>query len=192
LTGNLVVAVLGLGLFAAIAFAQIPPELAVTKTCPAAPVPPGSTVQCQFSIENVSDFSVINLSVTSTVPFPGGTPASVPCNQGGSPVTVLGPFGTCTGVVEETAPPCSGATTFLMDEIAVTGMGENDGTSIQMSGSGLGAVQIPACTPTPTNAPTNTPTATPVPVVPTLSSPVLALLGLVLSVVSLLLMRKGA
>jgi hypothetical protein len=107
-------------------------------------------------------------------------------------VTVLEPFGTCTGVVEETAPPCSGTTAFLIDEIAVTGLGESGGTSIQMSGSGLGAVQIPACTPTPTNAPPNTPTATPVPVVPTLSLPILALLGLALAAVALLLMRKGA
>ena len=69
-----------------------------------------------------SDIAQFNLAVTNQVPFPGGPTTSTVCNQGGSPVTTLGAKGTatdtCTGTVNETAPPCGSGTTFFPDKVA--------------------------------------------------------------------------
>ncbi len=204
---------LGLGLFAAVAFAQVPLGLAATKTCPPHAVPPLVPFVCTFTIQNEDPVNAVNnLAVTNTVPFPGGTPVAVPCSYLGAPVTTLQPLGTpgdtCSGVVEETAA-CPNGPTVLLDLITVNGTA-TDG--LPVSGEVTGGAQIADCPPpTPTNTPTNTPTspptntptstpstststptATPVPVVvPTLSFPILALLGLVLAVVSLLFIRKS-
>lgn len=209
-TGALILAVLGLGLFAAIAFAQVPLGLAATKTCPPNAVPPLVPFVCTFTIQNEDPVNAVNnLAVANTVPFPGGTPVAVPCSYLGTPVTTLQPLGTpgdtCSGVVEETAA-CPNGPTVLIDLITANGTA-TDG--LPVSGAVTGAAQITDCPPptptntptttptnTPTSAPTNTrtstPTEVPVPVVPTLSFPILALLGLALAAVSLLLMRKGA
>src|SRR5437773_1402755 len=98
--------------------------IAVSKSCPPSAAP-GALFTCTFSVQNLDPaFSVTGLSVTNTVPFPGGTTTAVPCLQGpgaGTPVTTLGPFGTatdtCTGSVDETAPPCSGTQSFFSDQI---------------------------------------------------------------------------
>lgn len=203
LTRGLVPGVLALGLNAAIAFAQNQPELAVTKTCPTV-IPPGVLFTCIFTIQNLDPANAVNdLAVNDTVPFPGGTPVAVPCLYLGTPETTLQPFGTqgdtCSGTVEETAG-CGD--TVLVDRVTATGTA-TDGRAV--SGTGDGSVRIIGCPPptptatpakTPTSAPTSTltgtPAATPVPVVPTLSFPFLALLGLALAVSSMILMRKGA
>ncbi len=198
---------LGLGLFAAIAFAQVPLGLAATKTCPSDAVPPLVPFVCTFTIQNEDPVNAVNnLAVTNTVPFPGGTPVSVPCSYLGTPVTTLQPLGTpgdtCSGVVEETAA-CPNGPTVLLDLITADGTAAD---GLPVSGAVTGGAQIADCPPptpmntptktptsTPTPTPTNTaPTATPAPVVPTLSFPVLALLGLALAAVSLLFIRKSA
>jgi hypothetical protein len=141
-----------------VAQAQIKFELAITKTCPGpAPVPPGTMFQCTFTVQSQDpDSSVIDLAVTSTVPFPGGVTTTVPCNQLGVAVTVLGPAGTatntCTGAVNETAPACGETDIFFFDQIAVTGIDQNNcptctGTPVPLSASGVGAVLIAACCP---------------------------------------------
>jgi hypothetical protein len=135
-----------------VAQAQNMVGVAITKTCPApAPVPPGTMFQCTFSVQNQDpDNSVINLAVTNTVPFPGGSPILVACKQGGFPVTTLGVVGsatdTCTGVVHETAPDCGGTDFFFFDRVDVTGVDVNiGGTPIPVSGSVTNSVLIAAC-----------------------------------------------
>jgi hypothetical protein len=193
--------------------------MGITKSCPAT-VPPGSAFQCTFTVQNLDPVgSVTSLAVTNQVPFPGGPIAPTACNQGGSPVTTLGPNGTptdtCNGTIDETAPPCGAADAFFTDQIAATG---NDGGPVFASTTN--SVQILACTPTPTNTPTDTPTNTPTntptgtptntptntptdtptntpttpqtapPTVPTLSFPMMALLGLLLAGAGLFLARR--
>ncbi len=151
---------------------QISLELAMTKTCPLVE-PPGVSFQCTFTVQNQDpENTVIDLAVTNTVPFPGGTPVPVPCQFPiGTPVTTLQPFGTagdtCSGVVEETAPDCPSEPTLLTDLIAATGLNTNSGGEpIPVSGAVNNSVQITDCPPptptsTPTSTPTNTPTNTP-------------------------------
>jgi len=195
--------------------AQITVGLSISKTCPNGSVPPSSTFICTFSITNLDTANgVTGLAVTNTVPCPnpptctGGTTTAVPCNQSGSPVTALGPNGTatdtCTGSVQETAPACGASTILFRDQIAATA---NDGANLA-TGSTTNSVSVLACTPTPTNTPTtiatNTPTRTPtntptptstpvpsnIPVVPTLSFPLLGLLALALAAAALFVMRR--
>jgi hypothetical protein len=199
------------------AFGQITTGLAIAKTCPST-APPGSAIVCTYSIQNQDPVNPItSLAVTNQVPFPGGPITSIDCNQSGSPVTTLGPFGsptdTCAGVINETAPPCGATDTAFTDEVRATAM---DGV-LPISGSATNQVVILACTPTPTptspdtptptptptNTPTNTPTDTPTstptntpteglppPDVPTLSFPMMVLLGLVLAGTGLFLARR--
>jgi hypothetical protein len=177
------------------------------KTCPTTPVAPNSTFTCTYSLTNQGTNGVNNLVVTNQVPFPGGPVTPIDCLQSGSPVASLGasgtPTDTCTGSMQETAPPCGQATIFLVDEVRATG---NDAvvTTLVVSGSATNAVVIQACTPTPTptntpvntptNTPPNTPTNTPVttapPPVPTLSFPMMILLGLLLAGTGLFLARR--
>jgi hypothetical protein len=126
--------------------------VAITKSCPAAPVPSGTTFQCIFSVQNQDpDHSVNTLVVTNTVPFPGGVTTAVPCNQGGSEVNALGPFGgasaTCTGTVEEVAPFCSGTGVFFNDQIVVTGIIEIPGAPIPFSNNVVNGVLVNCCPP---------------------------------------------
>ena len=135
--------------------------LAVSKTCPAQPVPPGTLYTCTFLVQNLDpDNTVTGLAVTETPQ--GGVARAVPCNFNGHPVTTLAPSGTagdtCTGSVQETAPGCTGSVRYFTDLIAATGT--DSGSNGPVFSSGGGAVQIPACTPTPT----------PTPVVPTISN----------------------
>jgi hypothetical protein len=179
--------------------------LAVLKTCPSAPQNAGSTIQCTFSVQNQDPANtVINLAVTNQAPFPGGPIVSTSCTQGGSAVTTLGANGTatdtCTGTVNETAPACTSADTFFADRVSATGT--DTGASLAVNGAASNAVIIAACTPTPTNTPVNTPTNTPVntptntppptvaPPVPTLSFPMMAMLGLLLAGAGLFLARR--
>ena len=192
--------------------------LTVTKTCPVGGVPPSSVFQCTFSVTNNDTLhGVINLVVTNQVPFtltcPTGCGPILPvnCTQGGSPVTTLGIAGnataTCTGVVTETAPACGATVQILADHIDATG--EDGGVAgLPAVGAATNGVAILACTPTPTPTPTNTPTPTPTPtgppntptntpttgvpppVVPTLSFPMMALLGLLLAGAGLFLARR--
>jgi len=171
-----------LGFCAAGAFAQSPPGLAVTKTCPPT-APPEHSFACVFTIQNMDPVNpVISLAVTNTVPFPGGTPAAVPCLVLGVPVTTLQPFSTpgdtCQGSVEEISTCGPGDTLGahdLTDRVAATG---TDPSGRPVSGEMSASVHITDCppppptntptttptptrTPTPTNSPTNTPTTTP-------------------------------
>ena len=147
---------------------QIRLELVMTKTCPSVE-PPGASFQCTFTIQNQDpDNTVIDLAVTNTVPFPGGTPVPAPCEfPTGTPVTTLQPFGTpgdtCIGVIVETAPDCSPTgLNLLADLVAATGFNTNSGGEpIPVSGVVNNSVQILDCPPTPTNTPTSTPTNTP-------------------------------
>jgi hypothetical protein len=167
-------------------------------------VPPGSAFQCTFTVQNLDPVgSVTNLVVTNQVPLPGGPITPVNCNQAGSPVTTLGPNGTptdtCGGGIDETAPPCGPTNFNFTDQVSATG---TDGGPV--SASTTNSVQILACTPTPTNTPINTPTNTPTstatptntppetppPTVPTLSFPMMALLGLLLAGAGLFLARR--
>lgn len=121
----------------------------VTKTCPMIPVAQGATYSCDFAITNQDpDHAVTLLSVTNTFPWisagnPGnGTPTAVACNQGGSPVTQLGPLGsgtaTCGGNVIETAPEtCNPENEQVNDRIAVSGtdQGPPPFTGLPASGS---------------------------------------------------------
>ena len=185
------------------------------KTCPSAPVAPGSTFNCTYTLTNQdTQHGVINLAVTNQAPFPGGPVVSIACTQAGSPVTTLGvngtPTDTCTGSAQETAPGCAATDTFFNDLVSASG--EDAGVAgLTISGSASNAVVILACTPTPTptNTPTNTPTGTPPPTntptntptftpppntppppVPTLSFPMMALLGLLLAGAGLFLARR--
>src|SRR5439155_16372245 len=148
--------------------------LSISKTCPAAPLAPGTPFSCTFSVTNLDPaHTVINLAVTNTVPFPGGTTTSTVCNQGGSPVTTLGAKGTatdtCTGSVDEVSPDCGPSTIFYQDKVAATGI--DTGINSPVSASTTNSVRVLACpptntptatpTPTPTNTPTDTPTNTP-------------------------------
>jgi hypothetical protein len=188
--------------------------LAVTKSCPPT-ADPGTSIPCTFSITNQdTQHGVITLAVTNQVPLPGGPITPVDCTQGGSPVTTLGVNGTatdtCTGAATETAPACTGSSQFFTDQISATG--EDEGvTGLPVSGAASNSVLIPACTPTPTptNTPTPTPTNTPTtvdtstptntpttsqappPDVPTLSFPMMALLGLILAGAGLFLTRRA-
>src|SRR5512134_1733709 len=104
--------------------------LSVIKTCPTFAAP-GSSIMCSFTIQNQDvTHGVVNLGATSTVPFPGGSSASVACNQKGMAVTSLGPNGsltdTCGGAILETAPDCGSADTFLVDQINAVGQDAGD------------------------------------------------------------------
>ena len=138
--------------------------MAITKTCPVYAVA-GSAFQCTFTIQNQDvDHGIINLSVTNTVPDPGGTTSAVSCLQEGVPVTTLGPIGsatdTCAGSASETAPACGSTETMLVDRIRASGFDEGI-PALPVNGEAAAAVLILACTPTPTPAPpTNTPTPT--------------------------------
>jgi len=178
-----------------------------TKTCPATAAP-GSQITCTYLVTNVdTQHGVINLAVTNQVPFPGGPIVPIDCLQAGSPVTTLGAAGSgtesCGGDVLETAPPCDPAgNVFFTDRVSATG--EDAGvTGLPVDGAASGSVLILACTPTPTNTPINTPTNTPPntptntppsappPTVPTLSFPMMALLGLMLAGAGLFLSRRS-
>jgi hypothetical protein len=139
-------------------------HLSVSKSCPAS-VQPGSNFTCTFSVQNEDSFtSVPGITVTNTVPWPGGTTAVVPCNQDGSPVTTLGPKGsatdTCTGSVSETAPACIFGMSGVVDRLCASDPSSSGGTCTTVG------VSVPPCTPAPT-APTNTPTLTTTPPTPT-------------------------
>ena len=197
--------------------------LTVTKTCPGTAAP-GSTFNCTFSVQNADvQHGVINMTFTNTVPFPGGTPTSTTCLQGGVAVTSLGVNGsgtdTCGGTVTETAPGCTATNVFLVDQVNATGS-DAGVPGLPVQGSASGAVLIAACTPTPTatftptftptatpttiftGTPTNTPTETPTntptftppasapPPVPTLSFPMMVLLGLLLAGAGLFFARR--
>ena len=137
---------------------------AVTKSCASA-ADPGVIFTCTFTVQNLDPVnSVTNLLVTNTVPSPGGTTTAVPCLQGNTAVTVLAHNGaaggadTCHGSVDETAPACTGSNFFVTDEIDASGTDE--GSQVPVSGSASQAVQIHACTPTPTATRTTSPTPT--------------------------------
>ena len=156
-------------LLTSFASAQHQTGMTVLKSCPVNAAA-GSTFQCTFSIRNEDrDHGIINLSVTNTVPYPGGTTSAVSCEQSGIPVTTLGPrdsaTDTCSGVASETAPACGSTDTMLQDEIRASGFDEGIPT-LPVNGSTIVAVVILACTPTP--APptaTPTPTVTPTPTI---------------------------
>jgi hypothetical protein len=145
----------------------------ISKSCPSS-VAPGSTFTCTFSVQSRSSTSsVINFSVTNTwgcppsPPIPGcpsGT-GPVPCTQNGNQVTSLGPGGTCTGTVTETAGACQSA---VGDQLCASGTDSVGHFPVSECTTAL--VQIPPCTPGPTatNIPsptstTATPTITPIP-----------------------------
>lgn len=108
-------------------------------------------------------YGVVNLSVTNTVPYPGGVASVVPCKQNESTVTTLGPKGsatdTCTGSLNESAPACGGSDTFITDRVAASGT--DMGAGLPVSASTTNSPRIFACTPTPAMTPTGTPTDTP-------------------------------
>ncbi len=55
--------------------------LGITKTCPSIE-PPGASFSCSYTVQNLDpDNTVINLAVTNTVPFPGGS-------RGGHPLRI--------------------------------------------------------------------------------------------------------
>jgi hypothetical protein len=190
--------------------AQVVTGLEVLKTCPPT-ASPGALVGCTYTVQNLNPANgVINLAVTNQVPIPGGPITPIECLQGGSPVTMLGangsPTDTCGGPIQETAPPC-GATNILFTDL-VSASANDTGAGLPVSGSSSGTVVIAACTPTPTNTPTNTPTTTATntptdtptntptntpseaPPVPTLSFPMMVLLGLLLAGTGLFLARR--
>jgi len=135
-----------------VAQAQTNFGVAIAKTCPGpAPVPPGTVFQCTFSVQNQDpENNVIDLAITNTAPFPGGSPIPVACKQAGFAVTTLGPLGTvtdtCTGAVFETAPACGRTDFFFFDRVEATGIDVNGGgTPIPVSGSVVNSVLISAC-----------------------------------------------
>jgi hypothetical protein len=165
---------------------QIPAALEMTKTCPVTELP-GASFQCTFTIENFnSPDAVLNLVVTNTVPFPGGTPVAVPCEFPlGIPVTTLQPSGTpgdtCSGTVDEIAPACSATgATFLTDLVAASGTYASGNPA---SGSVTNSVQVLACVPSPTNTPMSTP-------VPTLAHRGMLAFGVLLALVAALVLRR--
>jgi hypothetical protein len=120
---------------------------------------------CSGTVQNLNQAaSVVNLSVTNTVPFPGGTTSPISCTVGGIAVTTLQPNGnpgdTCSYSVQETASACApGGDTIFADSVEASGT--DTGNNGPVTGSGSGAVTILQCTPTPTSTPTMTPTRTP-------------------------------
>ncbi len=189
---------------------QIPPFLAMTKTCPPS-VPPNTPFQCTFTVQNEDAANaVINLTFANTFPFPGGTPVAVLCLFNATPVTTLQPFGTpgdtCSGSFVEIASTCPGGPAVLTDQVTADGF---DTGGFPMSGAAFATVQVtdcppptptdtptrtpaPAATSTPTNMPTGTPTNPNPPgaVVPTLDDRGMLILGLVVAGVGLLLIRR--
>ncbi len=142
---------------------QCSPGMVVTKVCPPS-VSTGAQFMCTFTVGNLDPTNTVNsLVVTNTVPFPGGTPVSLLCTQGGIPVTVLGPFGSatdsCAGVVEETAPPCTGGAFVLTDQVAAVFV--DPCQEAPVTGAASASVNVLCPPPTPTNTPTRTPTSTP-------------------------------
>ena len=185
---------------------QVTTGLGAHKGCPPS-VPPGSAFQCTFTVHNEGNGAVTNLVVTNQVPFPGGPITPQNCNQGGIPVTSLGAFGTptdtCTGTIDETAPACGPAPFDFNDQLVASATQGG----FPVAATTANSTQILACTPTPTNTPTPTPTNTPTPTptntptptptntptptqVPTLSFPMMALLGLLLGGAGLFLARR--
>jgi hypothetical protein len=168
------------------------PGLKVFKSCPALAAP-GSDFLCSFSVQNTDPaYSVADLYVTNTFPCTtscsDGVTTAVSCNQGGSPVTTLGPNGsatdTCTGSVTETAPACTFTMSGVSDQISASGT--DSGALVRSSFVAL--VPIPACTPVPTGTPANTPAS--VVVVPTLNKSGMLIFGLLIAAAGLLLVRK--
>lgn len=186
----------------------------IIKNCPLF-VAPGVVFNCTYSLQNQdAAHGVAGLVVTNQVPDPGGPIVPVDCTQGGTPVTSLGPNGTvtdtCTGTIPETAPPCGSTDVQFIDSIRANGIDAGIPTLTVVGFTQNGPV-IPACTPTPTptatstptptgtvvpptatNTPTvtNTPSTAPPPTVPTLSFPMMALLGLILAGTGLFLARR--
>jgi hypothetical protein len=188
-------------------FGQHITGLNTQKACPTF-VSPGATFDCTYSIQNQDlQHGVANLAVTNQVPSPGGPVVPIDCLQGGSPVTSLGvngtPTDTCTGTLSEIAPPCGSTDLQFIDQISATGT-DAGVPALNVSGTATNGPVILACTPTPTptNTPVNTPTNTPVntptntppqvapPSVPTLSFPMMALLGIILAGAGLFLARR--
>ena len=208
---------LGPGLLLAIAFLLAPQPMLgqhitgvnIIKDCPLF-VAPGVPFNCTYSLQNQdAAHGVANLAVTNQVPDPGGPILAIDCTQGGTPVTSLGANGTvtdtCVGTIPETAPPCGSTDAQFIDTIRATGT-DAGVPALTVSGTTQNGPVIPACTPTPTPTPTgtvvpptatNTPTVTntpsegpPPPTVPTLSFPMMALLGLILAGTGIFLARR--
>ena len=94
-------------------------QISVSKSCDASALV-GATINCSFQVDNDNlSVSTTSLSVTNTVPFPGGVPQALVCKVGGVPTTVIGPGQSCFGTFTETAPSCSAGT--FNDRIEATG-----------------------------------------------------------------------
>jgi hypothetical protein len=130
------------------AMAQHTTGLSVTKTVDSPTAEQGSTVKVTVTVENQDrDHGVKNLTITNTVPFPGGTTSTIPgCD------TTLGPsdgvpgsgddFTTCE--FQETIPiTCSTTNTPITDQINATGLDDAPGTifdNLPVSGSATNTV----------------------------------------------------
>jgi hypothetical protein len=187
--------------------------LNIIKNCPLF-VAPSTAFNCTYSLQNQDTaHGVAGLAVTNQVPDPGGPILPIPCTQGGSPVTSLGANGTvtdtCIGTIPEVSPACGSTDAQFIDTINATGTDAGI-PALTVSGTTQNGPVIPACTPTPTptatstptptgtipptatNTPTNTntPSTAPPPTVPTLSFPMMALLGLILAGAGIFLARR--
>jgi slime mold repeat-containing protein len=150
-TGLFLIVLGALALAPAGVFAQVHTTgLPVTKSCPPT-ADPGTQYNCTFTVNNADDqHGVINLLVQDTNPFPGGTPVTIDCLQGGLAVTTLGAAGSgtesCGGTIPETAPfNCSGTNAFNQDQVAATGNDADTGqfAGLPVSGSATNNTLIP-------------------------------------------------
>lgn len=136
------------------------PGLIIVKTCPGSFVEPGATFTCTFSVTN-RDTSAIVEDLTLQNTWQGVTTTGYLCYQAGVAVDVLSVRGTsndrCTGSIDEVAPACGASATSWQDRLEGFGTDFIFGAAY---GIGTGAIQMIACTPTPTNTPTVTPTPT--------------------------------
>ncbi len=150
--------------------------LIVTKTCFPSPTDPGSTVTCNFSVQNADPVNSVNqLSLFNNYPTGSSFQTAQPCFQGAVAVTVLTHLGTsgdtCVGsFAEGVNPVCPPTTTQIPDRLFafafVVGCGP---PTCVAQGIADASYTVLGCTPTPTV--TNTPTFTPTPTITPTGTP---------------------
>jgi uncharacterized repeat protein (TIGR01451 family) len=189
-------------------------DLSLAKVDSPDPVAPGGTLTYTLTVTNGGASTACQATVTDTLPagvtFVSATGTGWNCSQASGIVSC-----TTTSLAPGTAPAITivvtapGTPGLITNSATVTtnafdpATGNNSASAQTTIGEGAPATATPTNTPTntPTATPTNTPTTvaatptrtvTPIPnvVVPTLSSPMLVLLGLALSGAALLLLRR--
>jgi uncharacterized repeat protein (TIGR01451 family) len=193
-------------------------NLSLTKLDSPDPVTPGGTLTYTLTVSNAGPATACQATVTDPLPagvsFVSASGTGWNCSQASGVVSC-----TTTSLAPGTAPDITIVVTAPLTPGLITNTatvttnafdpatGNNTASAQTLVGEGVPATPTPTNTPTatPTNTPTNTPTATPTAVaatptrtatqiagvvVPTLSFPMLVLLGLALAGAALLLLKR--